>query len=64
MDIGVVWEIRKTNQSKNPKWILVLRGNNKRELRKINMQEEEEIFDSIVFGIDTKVFRPGPFIEP
>ena len=63
MDIGVVWEIRKINQSENPKWILVLRGNNKRELRKINMQEEEEIFDSL-FGIDTKVFRLGPFIEP
>ena len=52
LPIGVVWELRKINQSENTKWILVLCGNNKRELRTINLQEEAKVFDN-VFGIDT-----------
>ena len=62
MDIGVVWELRKINQSENTKWILVLCGNNKGELRTINLQEEEEVFDS-VFGIDTGSVKDLPLCD-
>ena len=62
MDIGVVWELRKINQSENTKWILVLCENNKRELRTINLQEEAEVFDS-VFGIDTGAMWDLPLCD-